>query len=103
MKPMRIATNQIELQIQDHEGGGDAVLFQHFSGANLMMWQRVVPAVRDRDRVILIDLRGHGQSDRPATGYHMDTMARDVVGVMDPLDLPQAHVVGISLASPARS
>jgi 2-succinyl-6-hydroxy-2,4-cyclohexadiene-1-carboxylate synthase len=99
MKSMRIPTNQIELHVQDHEGGGDAVLFLHFSGANLMMWQRVVPDVRDRYRVILIDLRGHGQSDRPATGYHMDTMARDVAGVMDHLGLDRAHVIGSSLGA----
>lgn len=99
MKAMRVKTNQIELHMQDYEGEGDAVIFLHFSGANLMMWQRALPEVRDRYRVVLIDLRGHGQSDRPAIGYHMDIMARDVVGVMDHLDLDRAHIVGSSLGA----
>ncbi len=99
LQEIRVKTNQIELQIRDYEHEGAAVIFLHFGGANLMMWQRVVPYFQDRYRLALVDLRGHGKSDRPETGYHIDEMARDVVGVMRQLGLEQAHIVGSSLGA----
>ncbi len=99
MQDMRVKVNQIELQIREYKQEGDAIIFLHFSGANLMMWQRVVPYFQDRYRLILVDLRGHGKSDRPETGYHVDEMARDVVGIMEHLKLERAHIVGSSLGA----
>jgi pimeloyl-ACP methyl ester carboxylesterase len=99
MQEMRVKTNQIELQIQDYEHDGEAIIFLHFSGANLMMWQRAIPYFQDHYRVLLVDLRGHGKSNKPETGYHMDDMARDVIGVMQQLEIEWAHIVGSSLGA----
>ena len=99
MQELRVSTNQIELQVRDHGNAGAAIIFLHFSGANLMMWQRVVPYFQDRYRVILVDLRGHGKSDIPEDGYHMDEMALDVIGVMDYLQIEKAHILGSSLGA----
>lgn len=95
----RVKVDQIELQIREYEREGDAIILLHFSGANLMMWQRAVPYFQDHYRLILVDLRGHGKSDKPETGYHIDEMARDVVGIMDHLRLERAHIVGSSLGA----
>jgi 2-succinyl-6-hydroxy-2,4-cyclohexadiene-1-carboxylate synthase len=95
----RVKVNQIHLQVQDYVHPGDAIIFLHFSGANSMMWQPALPHFRDQYRLILVDLRGHGKSDRPDTGYHIDDMARDVVGVMQHLELERAHIVGSSLGA----
>jgi pimeloyl-ACP methyl ester carboxylesterase len=99
MKEMYLKANQIELQVREYEHEGDAIIFLHFSGANLMMWERVVPYFQEQYRLILVDLRGHGKSDKPETGYHMDEMARDVVGIMQQLKLERAHIVGSSLGA----
>ncbi|OGN93543.1 MAG: hypothetical protein A2Z71_10580 [Chloroflexi bacterium RBG_13_50_21] len=99
MRERRVKTNQIELKVQDYEHYKDAIIFLHFSGANLMMWQRAIPFFMEKYRLILVDLRGHGKSDKPNEGYHMDGMARDVVGVMQELDIEWAHVVGSSLGA----
>jgi pimeloyl-ACP methyl ester carboxylesterase len=99
MRDMRVKVNEIELQVRDYKQEGDAIVFLHFSGANLMMWQRAIPYFQDRYRLILVDLRGHGKSDRPESGYHVDQMARDVIGVMQHLNLERAHVVGSSLGA----
>jgi 2-succinyl-6-hydroxy-2,4-cyclohexadiene-1-carboxylate synthase len=99
MKEMRVKANQIELQIRDYEHDGEAIIFLHFSGANLMMWQRAIPYFQDHYRLILVDLRGHGKSDKPATGYHMDDMARDVIGLMQQLKLERAYIIGSSLGA----
>jgi len=99
MHQKRVKTNQIDLQIREYEQAGDAIIFLHFSGANLMMWQRIIPYFQGSYHLILIDLRGHGKSDKPETGYHMDEMARDVIGIMQHLKLERAHIVGSSLGA----
>lgn len=99
MRDLRLKSNGVELQIRDYENTGQSIIFLHFSGANLMMWQRIVPYFQDQYRVILVDLRGHGKSDIPADGYHMDEMARDVIGIMDHLQIEKAHILGSSLGA----
>lgn len=99
MKTLRVNVDGIKLQVEDYEHAGEAVVFLHFSGANLMMWRPAVPFFQDHYRLILLDLRGHGRSDRPQSGYHIDQMARDVVGVMTHLKIDRAHIVGSSLGS----
>jgi len=99
MQEKRVKVNGIELQIRDYEHDGDAIVFLHFSGANLMIWQPLLPYFQDHYRLILVDLRGHGKSDKPESGYHMDDMAGDVVGVMQHLGIERAHIVGSSLGS----
>ena len=99
MKETRVKVGQIELQVQEHEREGDAIVFLHFSGANLVMWQRALPHFQERYHLVLLDMRGHGKSDRPETGYHMDDMAGDVVGMLQNLGLQRAHIVGSSLGA----
>ncbi len=99
MKDLRVWANDIVLQTREYEAFGDAILFLHFGGGNLMMWQRVVPYFQGRYRLVLVDMRGHGKSDKPETGYHIDEMARDVAGVMEALGIERAHVVGSSMGA----
>lgn len=99
MQERRIKTGQVELQIQDTEREGDALILLHFGDGNLMMWQRAVPLFQDQYRLILVDLRGHGRSDKPPNGYHIDDMASDVIGLMAHLGLECAHIVGSSLGA----
>lgn len=99
MHELRLKANQIELQLREYEHAGETIIFLHFSGANLMMWQRVIPYFQGSFHLILMDLRGHGKSDKPITGYHMDEMANDVMEVMQQLKLERAHIVGSSLGA----
>jgi pimeloyl-ACP methyl ester carboxylesterase len=99
MQEKRIKTNQIELQIRDDEHEGEAVIFLHFSGANRMMWQRALPWFEGKYHLVLVDLRGHGKSDKPEGGYNIDNMARDIVEMMAQLGLRRAHIVGSSLGA----
>jgi pimeloyl-ACP methyl ester carboxylesterase len=99
MKDQRIKVGDIELQIRDHENGGEAVIFLHFGGGNLVMWQGVVPYFQEDYRLVLFDLKGHGKSDKPKTGYHIDQLAQEVIAVMKELRIEKAHVVGSSLGA----
>ena len=101
MQEFRVPTNQIELQVRDYQGGGEPIIFLHFSSANLMMWQRIIPLFKNSYRVILVDLRGHGRSDRPEASHHVDEMARDIAGMMEFMEVERAHIVGSSLGAEA--
>jgi 2-succinyl-6-hydroxy-2,4-cyclohexadiene-1-carboxylate synthase len=99
MREQQVDVNGIKLQVRDYEHEGETIIFLHYGSGNLMMWQGVVPYFQDTYRLVLIDLRGHGKSDSPQDGYHIDQMAADVAGVMAHLDLASAHVVGSSLGA----
>jgi pimeloyl-ACP methyl ester carboxylesterase len=51
--------------------GSAAVVFIHGWGANVLFWREQVPALKDKARGILVDLPGHGQSDKPKTDYRV--------------------------------
>src|SRR5947209_4486177 len=55
------------------------------------------------NRVITLDLLGHGRSDRPRDmwRYSMDSYGREVVALMDQLEIPEAVVMGTSLGANA--
>ncbi|MBW8010492.1 MAG: alpha/beta hydrolase [Chloroflexi bacterium] len=99
MKDQRINIGNIELQIREYKQDGDAIIFLHFGGGNLMMWQGIVPFFQEDYHLVLFDLRGHGKSDKPQKGYHIDEMAQDVFMVMKNLQIEQAHIVGSSLGA----
>lgn len=52
-----------------------------------------------RYRVIAVDMRGHGQSEKPAHGYKIPRLAQDLKDVLDALDLKDAAVLGHSMGS----
>jgi pimeloyl-ACP methyl ester carboxylesterase len=83
MEERDIQVAQVGMHTRDFPGPHQAIIFLHFGGANLMMWQRAVPYFQDRYRLVIPDLRGHGKSSQPLTDYGMDTMAGDIAGLMD--------------------
>ncbi len=99
MKDHRVSVNGVDIQVRENEVEGDTVIFLHFSGANLMMWQPAIPFFQQRFHLVLVDLRGHGKSSQPETGYNMDEMAQDIIGVMHQLRIEKAHIVGSSLGA----
>jgi pimeloyl-ACP methyl ester carboxylesterase/uncharacterized protein YbjT (DUF2867 family) len=54
----------------------------------------VAPALAQHYRVILVDIRGMGSSDKPATGYDKKTMAQDIYALVQHLGLAQVAVLG---------
>jgi 3-oxoadipate enol-lactonase len=73
------------------------VVLVHSAGTDHRMWERNLPAVRDRFRLIRYDVRGHGRSDVPAAPYTLDDLGTDLVAVLDALGIASTHVVGASL------
>jgi non-heme chloroperoxidase len=78
---------------------GEAIILLHGYSDSWFSYSRVLPLLSDRYHVYALDLRGHGNSDRPATGYHMSDLAADVIAFMDAKGIVRASVVGHSMGS----
>ena len=94
----KIQVGNLAVAVSD-AGDGPPVLLLHGLACGKRMWFHQIRALRRRFRVIAYDLRGHGQTDAPAvaTEYSAAHLARDLVGVLDALDIKQAAIVGFSL------
>src|SRR6516165_2874135 len=78
-------------------GEGRPVVLLHGFPDSGRLWRHQVPALADAGyRVVVPDLRGYGQSDKPAEvdAYNLLFLAGDVAAVLDALDIGRAHVVG---------
>ena len=78
---------------------GPAIVLLHGYSDSSLSFTRIMPLLPPEQRVIAVDLRGHGDSDRPADGYRMHDLAADVIQMMDALNVPSAVVVGHSMGS----
>jgi len=78
-------------------GEGRDVVFIHGLGANHAFWHLnvLLPLARER-RVTVFDLRGHGYSDMPPSGYTSADLAEDLLGLLDHLGIEHADLVGHS-------
>jgi pimeloyl-ACP methyl ester carboxylesterase len=83
------------------EGHGAPVVFQHGFGDSLESWYELgyVEAFKDEYRLILLDARGHGASDKPhePEAYSFPNVTADVVAVLDDLAMATAHYFGFSM------
>ncbi len=61
------------------------------------MWDKVLPAFETHYRVLRYDTRGHGASSVPAPPYTLDQLGRDILFLLDQLDVPCVHFCGLSL------
>jgi pimeloyl-ACP methyl ester carboxylesterase len=77
--------------------GKQTVVFIHGWGGNTHFWREQMPAMRDKARLIVVDLPGHGESDKPKVDYTMDFFARAVVDVLRDAKVERATLVGHSM------
>src|ERR1700710_465457 len=78
-------------------GSGPAIVLLHGTSANHAVWEPISLALESSATVITLDQRGHGRSDKPATGYGAADFAFDVRTVLDALAIDTAIVGGHSL------
>lgn len=91
-----ITLGDLTFAVQD-EGSGPPVVLLHGFPDSHALWRHQVPALVDAGyRVIAPDLRGFGDSSQPqeVDRYGILDLVGDVLGIMDSLEVPRAHVVG---------
>lgn len=80
--------------------GDEALVLVHGWTQNIDGWRDQAPDFAKRNRVIAIDLPGHGQSDKPQTTYSMDYFARAIDAVMSHAKVKRAVLMGHSMGTP---
>lgn len=78
------------------------VVFVHGAGGSSSIWYKQIRDFREHFNVLLVDLRGHGDSPRHPVAtrpYTFEEIGREVVEVLDHLEIESAHFVGISLGT----
>ena len=78
---------------------GPVVLMLHGVTDSSFSFSRVMPLMPAHLRVIALDQRGHGDSDKPMSGYEMDDFAGDALAFLDALGISRATLVGHSLGT----
>ncbi len=94
----RIETGEAGIALR-HGGSGPPLLLLHGHPQTHVMWHRIAPRLAEEYTVVCPDLRGYGDSDKPATTpdhapYSKRAMARDAVAVMHALGFERFAVVG---------
>lgn len=81
----------------DGETNAPVVVFSNSLGTNLAMWEAQVPRLAQKFRVLRYDSRGHGLSAVTPGPYTIEGLGRDVVSLLDALQIPIAHYCGLSV------
>ena len=74
-------------------GSGPPVLLLHGWPQHWYAWRRVAPPLAGEHRLICPDLRGFGWSDAPPGAYDKATLAQDVIGLLDALELERVDLI----------
>jgi pimeloyl-ACP methyl ester carboxylesterase len=91
-----LTVDGLRIAVWHWPGEGRPLLFAHATGFHARCWDQVICQFTGR-RVVAIDLRGHGRSDKPEPPYHWRWFARDVAGVAEQLNLRDAIGIGHSM------
>src|SRR5262249_47072747 len=94
---MQIKSNGSTFHFRVDGERGPWVLLSHGLATDLSMWDELADALKGRFRVLRYDARGHGGSAAPDGDYTLDQLVADAAGILDALDVPQAHFCGLSM------
>jgi pimeloyl-ACP methyl ester carboxylesterase len=98
-KLMALPNGESLAYIDRGERSGPAVVLIHGYTDNARDWVPMLPYLSKRYRLILVDIRGHGQSSKPECCYTRLDFAYDIKLLLDALGVQKADIVGHSLGS----
>ena len=95
----KVKVNDLEMYYEIHGDGTHLVMVNGFC-ENLDEWTHLVPiseSLSKHHKVVTCDNRGMGRSSRPEGPYSTKTMADDIAGLLDHLEIDEAHILGASM------
>ena len=92
-----VSRDDVRLSYLDSGSGEPPLLFIHGWCCNATFWRYQLPAFEAGHRVVALDLRGHGESDKPDQDYGIQSFVDDVLWFMDQARLEQPVLVGHSM------
>lgn len=75
---------------------GNSLLLLHGLASNQRIWELIAPQLSKHNKLVTIDQRGHGKSDKPDVGYDFKTIAKDAIDIIKQLDLQNPIILGHS-------
>jgi 3-oxoadipate enol-lactonase len=94
---MKININGLQMAYDIRGRTGPPLVLLHGFGMDRSIWEGMVISQLGEHRVILPDLRGHGESDAPEEIYSMSLLAEDLAYLLDDLEVERAIVCGHSM------
>jgi non-heme chloroperoxidase len=79
------------------QGSGKPLVLLHGWSQSSAMFKHQIHCLSERYRVVALDLRGHGESEKPESGYRIARFAKDVYELFDVLDLQEVNFLGWSM------
>jgi pimeloyl-ACP methyl ester carboxylesterase len=95
----KVKGDGISLQVAVWEGRGNQVLCVHGLTANCRCWDVIASSLAPENKIIAIDLRGRGLSDKPSAGYSLQHHIRDILCLLDDLKHERIVLMGHSLGA----
>lgn len=89
----------VKIRYLDNGGKGPVVLCLHGTSMTAHAWGHLAASLKDAYRVIAVDMRGHGASDRPNTTYTIAELAGDIAKLAGKLGLKDITLVGSSVGN----
>ena len=89
----------VQINLASWQGNAGPILCVHGITANCRCWDVLAEALIPDYRVIAMDLRGRGRSEKPSSGYSLDYHLRDINCLLDDLQLERAVIMGHSLGA----
>ena len=86
----------LRLAYRDWAGDGPPIVMLHGLASNAHIWDQVASRLAPRFRVLALDQRGHGQSDKPDGGYDFATLVADLSSALGQLGVDRPCLVGHS-------
>jgi pimeloyl-ACP methyl ester carboxylesterase len=95
----KVKGDGIEINLAVWEGSGRPILCIHGITANCRCWDVLADALASVYRMLAMDLRGRGGSDKPPQGYSLDYHMRDINCLLDDLGIDRTVIMGHSLGA----
>ncbi|HEU0074180.1 MAG TPA: alpha/beta hydrolase [Dehalococcoidia bacterium] len=93
----RVPAGGLQLSVREWSGAGRPFLLVHGLASNAKTWDGVAQRLSSAGhRVVAVDQRGHGLSDKPESGYGFADVTADLRALIDSLDMPRPILAGQS-------
>jgi pimeloyl-ACP methyl ester carboxylesterase len=96
---IRTKGDGIDIQLALWNGEGRAIICVHGLTANCRCWDTMAASLAPRHKLIALDLRGRGLSEKPPEGYFVDQHCRDIGAVIKNLGIERPILMGHSLGA----
>ncbi len=95
----RIQVGAVTLAVTVYGQGTEPLILLHGIGSRGVSWLPVVEPLSERFHLVVPDLRGHGDSDKPDTGYRLQDYLSDLDGLIAAMRLDRPAILGHSLGA----